>query len=102
MIVVAAMQNRNWLVTACGSEKKVPVVGAVSLTEDEHPFGVKLTPVPDFTFRAQWEWPRQHSAPDCTAYLDGLACFNAVTMADCAHQHAMVSVRKPRGLPESQ
>ena len=35
-----------------GSENKVPFVAAVSLTEDEHPLRVKLTPVPGFTFRA--------------------------------------------------
>ena len=59
-----------------GSENKVPFVAAVSLTEDEHPLRVKLTPVPGFTFRDVWDWSRQHLAPSCTVYSDGLACFN--------------------------
>jgi len=85
-----------------GSENKVPFVAAVSLTEDEHPLRVKLTPVPGFTFRALWDWSRQHLAPGCTVYSDGLACFNAVTMTDCAHQPTVVGGRKPRDLPEFQ
>ena len=35
-------------------------------------------------------------------YPDGLACFNAVTMADCATQPTVVGGRKPRDLPEFQ
>lgn len=86
-----------------GSENKVPFVAAVSLTEDEHPLRVKLTPVPGFTFRALWDdWSRQHLAHGCTVYSDGLACFNAVTMAGCAHQPTVVGGRKPRDLPEFQ
>ena len=85
-----------------GSENKVPFVAAVSLTEDEHPLRVKLTPVPGFTFQALWDWSRQHLAPGCTVYSDGLACFNAVTMAGCAHQPTVVAGRKPKDLPEFQ
>lgn len=85
-----------------GSENKVPFVAAVSLTEDEHPLRVKLTPVPGFTFQALWDWSRQHLAPGCTVYSDGLACFNAVTMAGCTHQPTVVAGRKPKDLPEFQ
>jgi transposase-like protein len=85
-----------------GSENKVPFVAAVSLTEDEHPLRVKLTPVPGFTFQALWGWSRQNLAPGCTVYSDGLACFNAVTMAGCTHQPTVVGGRKPKDLPEFQ
>ena len=51
-----------------GSENKVPFVAAVSLTEDEHPLRVKLTPVPGVTFRARSDWSRQHLAPRCTVW----------------------------------
>ena len=88
--------------TGRGSENKVPFVAAVSLTEDEHPLRVKLTPVPGFTFRALWDWSRQNLAPGCTVYSDGLACFNAVTMTGCAHQTTVVGGRKPKDLPEFQ
>jgi hypothetical protein len=77
-------------------------VAAVSLTADEHPLRVKLTPVPGFTFQALWDWSRQHLAPGCTVYSDGLACFNAVTMAGCTHQPTVVAGRKPKDLPEFQ
>ncbi len=63
---------------------------------------VKLTPVPGFTFRVLWDWPRQHLAPGCKMYADGLACFNAVTLADCAHQPTVVGGLKPKDLPEFQ
>ncbi len=85
-----------------GSENKVPFVAAVLLTEDEHPLRVKLSPVAGFTFRALWDWSRQSLAPGCTVYSDGLARFNAVTMADCAHQPTVVGGRKPKDLPEFQ
>ena len=85
-----------------GSENKVPFVAAVSLTEDEHPLRVKLTPVPGFTFQALCDWSRQNLAPGCTVYSDGLACFNAVTMAGCTHQPTVVGGRKPKDLPEFQ
>jgi transposase-like protein len=85
-----------------GSENKVPFVAAVSLTEDQHPLRVKLTPVPGFTFQALWDWSRQHLAPGCTVYSDGLACFNAVTMTGCTHQPTVVAGRKPKDLPEFQ
>ena len=43
-----------------GSEHKVAYVAAVSLTEYELLLLVKLTPAPRCTFRAQWDWSRQH------------------------------------------
>jgi transposase-like protein len=94
--------ERNGGKAGRGSENKVPFVAAVSLTADEHPLRVKLTPVPGFTFQALWDWSRQHLAPGCTVYSDGLACFNAVTMAGCTHQPTVVAGRKPKDLPEFQ
>ena len=85
-----------------GSENKVPFVAAVSLTEDEHPLRVKLTPVSGFTFRALWDGSPPNLVPGCTVHSDRLACFNAVTMIDCAHQPTVVGGRKPKDLPKFQ
>ena len=79
-----------------GSENKIPFVAAVSLTEDEHPLRVRLTPVPGFTFQALWNWSRQNLAPGCTVYSDGLACFNPVTMAGARTSLPSSAVASPR------
>ena len=44
-----------------GSKNKVPFVAAISLTEDEHPLRVKLSPVPGFTFRALYDSGRTNT-----------------------------------------
>ncbi|AHE98511.1 IS1595-like element ISTni3 family transposase [Thioalkalivibrio paradoxus] len=83
-----------------GSENKVPFVAAVSLTDAGRPLRVKLTPVAGFSFQAITEWARAYLTPGSTVHSDGLACFNAVTMAGCRHQPTVVAGRKPKDLPE--
>lgn len=83
-----------------GSENKVPFVAAISLTADDRPLRVRLTPVPGFTQKAISAWARAHLAPNSVAYSDGLACFAAVTEAGCIHHPTVVAGRKPKDVPE--
>ena len=83
-----------------GSENKVPFVAAVSLNEAGRPRYVRLTPVAAFSREAIAEWAKTTLRPGSTVYSDGLACFGAVTSADCTHQPTVVAGRKPRDVPE--
>jgi hypothetical protein len=83
-----------------GSENKVPFVAAISLTADQRPLRVRLTPVPGFTLKAIMDWATQHLAPSSVVYSDGLACFAAVTDAGCAHYPTVMAGRKPKEVPE--
>lgn len=83
-----------------GSENKVPFVAAVSINDEGHPIYTKLMPVAGFSNEAISAWAKQHLAPTATVNSDGLACFAAVTDADCAHVPTFVGKRKPRDLPE--
>jgi hypothetical protein len=83
-----------------GSENKVAFVAAVSLTEEDRPLRVRLTPVPGFTLRAVAAWAKDHLAPGSAVFSDGLACFGAVTEAGCTHHPTVMAGRKPREVPE--
>lgn len=83
-----------------GSENKVPFVATVSVDPDGHPLRVKLTPVSGFTRKAIADWAKNHLSPGCAVLSDGLACFAAVTEADCQHQAIIVGGRKPKDLPD--
>lgn len=85
-----------------GSENKVPFVAAVSVSDDGRPLRAKLSPVSGFTLKAVGQWASLNLAPGSTVLSDGLACFNAVAEAGCAHQPTVVAGRKPRELPEFQ
>jgi hypothetical protein len=83
-----------------GSENKVPLVAAVSVTAEGHPQYVKLAPVPGFTRKAIADWARADLSPGCGVRSDGLGCFAGVTDAGCRHQPVIVGGRKPKDLPE--
>lgn len=83
-----------------GSENKVPLVAAVSLTEEDHPLRVSLTPVAGFTSEAVSAWAKDHIAPGSAVFSDGLACFAAVTEAGCTHHPTVMAGRKPKDVPE--
>jgi len=83
-----------------GSENKVPFVAAVSLTADDRPLRVRLSPVPGFTLTAIAAWAQDYLAPGSTVFSDGLACFGAVTEAGCTHQPTVMAGRKPKDVPE--
>lgn len=85
-----------------GSENQIPFVAALSLSDQGHPWRIKLSPVPGFTFKAIAAWANTHLAPGSTVSADGLACFSAVTEAGCVHQPTVVAGRKPKDLPEFQ
>jgi len=83
-----------------GSENKIPFVAAVSLSDEGRPLRTKLIPVSGFSLSEIGQWARTHLASGSTVFSDGLACFAAVTTADCTHQPTIVDGRKPRDLPE--
>jgi transposase-like protein len=83
-----------------GSENKVAFVAAVSLSEDDRPLRVRLTPVPGFTLKAISAWAKDHLAPASAVFSDGLSCFGAVTEAGCSHHPTVMAGRKPKEVPE--
>lgn len=83
-----------------GSENKVPFIAAVSLTDDDRPLRVRLTPVSGFTLKAVSAWAKDHLAPQSAVYSDGLSCFAAVTEAGCTHHPTVMAGRKPKDVPE--
>ena len=83
-----------------GSENKVSFIAAVSLTEEDRPLRVRLTPVPGFTLKAVSAWAKAHLASGSAVFSDGLACFGAVTEAGCRHYPTVMAGRKPREVPE--
>lgn len=83
-----------------GSENKIAFVAAVSLTEDDRPLRVRLTPVSGFTSAAVSAWAKGNVASGSTVFSDGLACFAAVTDAGCTHLPTVMAGRKPKEVPE--
>lgn len=83
-----------------GSENKVPFVAALSFDDSGHPLHLKLSPVPGFTSKAIADWSKANLAQGCDVLSDGLACFAAVTEADCQHQTIIVGGRKPKEMLE--
>ncbi|SCZ86490.1 hypothetical protein NSMM_570005 [Nitrosomonas mobilis] len=47
----------------------MPIVAAVSLTEDDHPLRVRLTPVSGFTLKAISAWAKDCLAPGSTVEI---------------------------------
>ena len=83
-----------------GSPNKVPIVAAVSTSDDGHPMFVKINQIAGFTTQAITDWARQNLLPGCDVRSDGLACFAGVIDAGCAHSYVVVGERKPRELPQ--
>ena len=82
-----------------GSPNKVPFVAAVELTDDGRPKRVKMSALSGFTRQAVEQWARRNLLPGSDVCSDGLACFDAVIDAGCAHSYVVVGQRKPRELP---
>ena len=68
-----------------GSENKTPFVAAVQTTEQGQPVAIKLHVVDGFRYQTIAAWAKSSISPGSTVISDGLACFNAVTGAKCAH-----------------
>jgi hypothetical protein len=83
-----------------GSENKVPFVAAISLTAEDRPLRVRLTPISGFTSEVIATWAKSNVAPGSAVFSDGLACFGAVTDAGCSHHPTVMAGRKPKEVPE--
>jgi len=68
-----------------GSADKTPFVAAVSVNEDGHPIAMNMNVVNGFRSRDVAAWAKKHLSADSRVVSDGLACFSAVTEADCQH-----------------
>jgi transposase-like protein len=68
-----------------GSENKTPFIAAVETTPEGHPLRIKLNVLPGFRKKAILDWVTQHVEPESVIFTDGLACFNAITDANCLH-----------------
>ena len=83
-----------------GSENKIPIVAAVSLNEAGHPIHVRITAVSGFSTEAISDWAKHHLAPGSQVLSDGLACFRAVTTANCHHKAVVTVGKHPNKLPQ--
>ena len=83
-----------------GSENKFPIVAAVSLNEAGHPIHAKITAVSGFSSQAIADWAKRHLAPGSHVLSDGLACFRAVTTANCYHKAVVTGGKHPKDLPQ--
>jgi transposase-like protein len=83
-----------------GSENKVPIVAAVSLNEAGHPIHARITAVSGFSGEAIAAWAQRHLEPGTHVLSDGLACFRAVTTANCRHKAVITSGKHPNDLPQ--
>ena len=68
-----------------GSENKTPFVAAIACDDEGHPLRMNLNVVDGFTLKEIERWAKQHLTPGSVVVSDGLACFTAVTAADCKH-----------------
>jgi hypothetical protein len=69
-----------------GVRGQVPFVAAVQINEAGHVIKIHLTKVKAFTKAALRQWTRRHVHAASHVVADGLACFSAVTEADCEHE----------------
>jgi hypothetical protein len=83
-----------------GSENKIPIVAAVSLSEAGHPIHAKITPVTGFSSEAFGAWARENLVPGCAVLSDGLACFRSVTTAGCSHEAIFTGGKHRNDLPQ--
>ena len=83
-----------------GSENKIPIVAAVSLNEAGHPIHARITAVSGFSSEAISDWAKRHLRPGSQVLSDGLACFRAVTTANCHHKAVITGGKHPNELPQ--
>jgi transposase-like protein len=82
-----------------GAEGKVPFVIAVQTTEEEqHPWYVRLDPLPGFTKKALVQWAEEALAPDALLVSDGLPCFVAAGELVDEHERVVVGTRRSSDL----
>ncbi len=83
-----------------GSENKIPIVAAVSWNEADHPIHARIAALIGFSSEAIADWVRRHLAPGSQVLSDGLACFRAVTTANCHHKAVVTGGNHPNDLPQ--
>jgi hypothetical protein len=83
-----------------GSENKIPIVAAVSLSEAGHPIHAEITPVAGFSSEAVGAWARENLAPGCAVISDGLAGLRSVTTAGSSHEAIVTGGKHPNDLPQ--
>lgn len=66
-----------------GAEHKTPFVAAVALKEDRHPIAMSRQVVTGCRSAEIARWAKKRLRPGSLVCSDGLACFAAVTQADC-------------------
>jgi hypothetical protein len=74
-----------------GSENKIPVVVAVSLSPDEKPDQMSARQVSGFTLSAIKDWATQNLSKGMSLQTDGLNCFPAVKQAGVKHLPTVIS-----------
>jgi hypothetical protein len=74
-----------------GSENKIPVLAALSLTDEGKPDQVNLRVVPGFTGQVIQEWAQKNLARGLRLFTDGLACFAWVKEAGVEHCSTVMS-----------
>lgn len=84
-----------------GSENKIPIVAALSLNEAGHPIHARISVVSGFSSEAIADWAKRHLMPGSQVLSDGLACFRAVTTANCHHQVVVTGGKHPNDLRSS-
>jgi hypothetical protein len=70
------------------------------LNEDGHPIHAKITPVGGFSSEVLSDWAKRHLAPGSHFLSDGLACFRAVTTANCHHKAIVTDGKHPNDLTQ--
>ena len=73
-----------------GAPAKTPFVAAVETNDEGHPLRMKLTVVEGFRTTEIAAWAQQHLRTGTRVVSDGLACFNGVSAAGCAHEKVVV------------
>ncbi|QFT55941.1 ISXO2-like transposase domain protein [Microbulbifer sp. THAF38] len=68
-----------------GAKGKTPFVAAVETTKDRRPTRIKLSIIKGFRSSEISTWSKKHLCSGSMVISDGLACFNAVTEANCVH-----------------
>lgn len=83
-----------------GSENKIPTVATVSLKEAGHPIHVRITSVRGFSSEAIADWVKRHLSPGSQVLSDALACFRAVTTANCHNKAVINGGKHPNEPPQ--
>jgi len=77
-----------------GSENKIPFVAAVQTNDKGNPVYAIFSPVKAFNIEEIEKWTKERIAPLSEVVTDGLACFNAVTLAGCIHHKEVVGKKR--------